>query len=429
MRPMSILALPNELILHIATFLSEDLDIASFLQANHRLKNLLGEYVFQNNLSRHDGSALPLCVKYGLKSGVQKLLKLGAKGDEIDSDCRTAWSYAAEEGDFEIWQMILDHQVSIGLQRDIDKEDGYTYRTPLSWAAGDGQQEFAQYLIDSGADINTKCSGHRTPLCYAAQSGHFTMVQLLLDQGADLGDSIGLEDEDGLTPLHYAAFEGQEEIMRLLISLGADVDCMKGGRMDIIGPTPLMEAARGGQYAVVRMLLELGADVNKGDGRGMSPLQYAARAGVGEPIREGRWHLPNSKSDQRGPGCFYDKMGYRALHKSGTPGDYLTIVKLLVAQGANPNELHDDHVGYSQGGPLYCAAWVGATEIVQFLIDVGADVNETFAMSNDTVLDAAVRNGHLDVAEVLLANGAVNARDLAKHTPLDRAKFAAKMVD
>ncbi|KAJ6005435.1 hypothetical protein N7451_003379 [Penicillium sp. IBT 35674x] len=429
MPPMSILGLPNELLFHIATFLSKDLDIASFLLANHRLENLLGEYLFQDNLFKNDGSALPLCVKYGLTSGVQKLLKLGAKGDETDPDCRTAWSYAAEYGDFEIWQMLLEHQVSLGLQRHIDKEDGYSYRTPLSWAAGGGQLEFAQYLIDSGADVNAKCLGHRTPLSYAAQSGYFTMVQCLLDQGADLGDPIDLEDGGGLTPLHYAAFEGQEEIMRLLISLGADVDCMQGDRMGMKGPTPLMEAARGGQYAVVKMLLKMGADVNKGDGRGMSPLQYAARAGVGEPIRDGRYLLTNSMSDQRGPGCFFDKMGYQALHKTGKPGDYLTIVKLLVAHGADPNELHDDYDGYSQGGPLYCAAWVGATEIVDFLIDVGADVNGTYAMSNCTVLDAAVRNGHLEVVEKLLANGAVDARNLGKHTPLDRAKVRCDIVN
>lgn len=46
------------------------------------------------------------------------------------------------------------------------------------------------------------------------------------------------------------------------------------------------------------------------------------------------------------------------------------------------------------------------------------------------MLHAAVRNGHLDVTEKLLANGAnVNARDKAKHTPLDHAKVAAKMVN
>lgn len=353
MFPTSILRLPNELLLHIATFLSEDWDIASLLQANHRLKDLLGEYFFQNNLSKNDGSALPLCARYGVTSGVRNLLKLGAKGDEADLDCRTAWTYAAEKGNLEIWQMLLDYELSLGLKPDINKGDDYSDRTPLSWAAGGGQLEFAQYLLNFGADINKRCPEKRSPLSYAAQAGHLSMVQWLLDQGADLWDSTRREDRDGLTPLHYAAFEGHEDIMRLLISLGADVDCMERDCMYIAAQTPLMKAARGGQHTVVKMLIEMGADVNEGDGKGISPLQYAARAGVGEPLRESEYHLTNFVCDQPGPGSYYDGAGYQAPHKSGKPGDYLAVVKLLVAHGADPNELHDDHYGYSQrGSPL-----------------------------------------------------------------------------
>ncbi|KAJ5364696.1 uncharacterized protein N7496_010409 [Penicillium cataractarum] len=419
---MSILRLPNELLLHITTFLSQDCDIASLLRANRRLKDLLEEPLFQNNLSTNNGSALPLCAKYGLRSGVQTLLRLGANGDETDLDCRTAWSYAAEKGDFETWQMLLVHEKSLGRKLDVNFKD-FDERTLLSWAAEGGQLEFVQYLVQLGATVNSKCMEKRTPLSYAAQSGHFTMVRWLLDQGAETYDSTRLSDRDGLTPLHYAAFEGHEDIMRLLISIGADVDNMGLDCMDIAAQTPLMEAARGGQYAAAKMLLEMGANVNQGDGRGMSPLQYAARAGVGEPLRESEYHLANFICNQPGPGWYFDGHGYQAPHKSGKSGDYLAIVKLLVAHGADPNKEHDDHYGEFQGGPLYCAAWSGATEIVQFLIDLGADVNE------NAVIHAAARNGHLDVVEKLLVNGADANAIWAGHTPLDRAKFAAKMVD
>ncbi|KAJ5636659.1 ankyrin 2-3/unc44 [Penicillium longicatenatum] len=430
MCPMSMLRLPNELILHIATFLKKDRDIASLLQTNRRLKTVLGECLFQNNLSINDGSALPLCAKYGVISGVQTLLKLGAAGDETDSDSRTVWTYAAENGDFGIWQMLLDHEVSLGLKPDMNKKDDYHGRTPLSWAAQGGQLEFAQYLVKFGAKLDAKCSEKRTPLSYAAQSGHSMMVQWLLDQGANLRDSLHREDRDGLTPLHYAAFEGHEDIMRLLISLGADIDCMESDCMDLAAQTPLMEAARGGQYTVVKMLLEMGTKASEGDGRGMSPLQYAARAGVGEPLRESEYHIPDYMCEQPGPGWYFDGAGYQATQISGNPVDYLAIVKLLVAHGADPNEVHEDHYGHPQGGPLYCASWAGATDIVEFLIEMGADINKMSAIGGRTALHAAVRNGHLDVTEKLLVNGAnVNARDGTNHTPLDRAIFAARIAN
>jgi ankyrin repeat protein len=423
---MSILRLPNELLLHIASFLLFDWDIASLLRANRRLKDLLEVPLLQNNLSEHGGSALPVFAKNGRRSGVQTFLKLGASGYEVDFNFRTAWSYAAENGDFETWQMLLDHMLSLGRELDLNISDE---RTPLSWAAEGGQLEFAQYLVQLGADVNSKSMEKRTALSYAAQSGHFTIVRWLLDQGANTQDSTQSSDIDGLTPLHYAAFGGHEDIMGFLISIGAGVDQSGLDSMDIGAQTPLMEAARGGQYAAAKMLLEMGANANEEDETGMSPLQYAARAGVGEPLRQSDY-FTTSRSDQPGPGWYFDGTGYQAPHKSGGFRDYLAIVKLLVAHGADPNKAHDDYWREAQGGPLYCAAWSGATEIVQFLIDVGADVNEMRFTLNTTALHAAARNGHLDVVGKLLVNGAnVNARDLVGHTPLDRAKFAAKLVD
>ncbi|CAI7653346.1 unnamed protein product, partial [Penicillium manginii] len=425
-----ILRLPNELLLRIASFFLEDRDIASFLQANRRLEDLFESYIFQNNISTNNGSALPLCAKYGLGLSVQKILNLGANGNETDDDGRTAWSYAAEKGDFEVWQILLDHNTLLGRERNLANEADDNERTPLSWAAQGGQLEFAQYLIKHEADLDAKCSEKHTPLSYAVQVGHLTLVRWLLEQGTSLRDSICLEDRDGLTPLHYAAFEGNERIVELLISSGADPDHQGCDCMDIAAQTPLMEAARGGQLTVVKMLLGMGADLEEDDGRGMAPLQYAARSGVGEPLRESDYNPSSFSCNQPGPGWYFDGGGYEAPSKSGHPRDYLAVVKLLLTSGADPQKSYRDHYGIPQDGPLYYAAWAGATDIVQLLIDMGADVNNSSADSAYTALHAAVRNGHLDMVEILLAHGAiVNARDLMKHTPLDRAKFAARLVE
>ncbi|KAJ5928367.1 hypothetical protein N7466_007323 [Penicillium verhagenii] len=424
----SIFLLPNELLLHVAGFLSEDRDIASLLQANQRLKYLLENYIFQNNLATNYGTALPLCAKYGLRKSVQKILSLGADGDESDIDSRTASSYAAEKGDFEMWQILLDHDALLGHEQNLFNKGDDNERTPLSWAAEGDQLEFAQYLIKHGVNVDTTCSERRTPLSYAAEAGHLAMVQWLLEQGTSPEDSICLEDRDGLTPLHYAAFEGNECIVELLISSGAHPDHEGMDCMYMAAQTPVMEAARGGQLTVVKMLLDMGADVERCDVRGMSPLTYAARAGVGEPLRESDYYLVNFMHGQPGPGWYFDGAGFQAPCKSGKLRDYLAVVKLLIDRGADPRKSHCDHNGLPEDSPLYCAAWAGATDIVEFLIDAGAEVDDLSTKRDRTALHAAVRNGHLDVVERLLAHGAnVNARD-PMHTPLDRAKFAAKLV-
>lgn len=91
--------------------------------------------------------------------------------------------------------------------------------------------------------------------------------------------------------------------------------------------------------------------------------------------------------------------------------------------------IHKDQYHYSQGTALYSAAWAGAEEILQLLIDAGPDVNEKFFWGGYTPLHAAARNGYAVVAAKLIANGAdINAKDHSNHTPLDRANWASKMI-
>lgn len=395
---MSILDLPNELLSEIFSNIEEK-DLLSLLHTQSHLKSLALPRLYQLIARSHEGYELIHCAKHGMKDCVQYILGLNVEVDITD---------------------------------DVDD---------------------------------------RSALSYAAEQGHTAVVQLLLDHGVD----VHHKTEDGMTALHYAAFEGHGNIVRLLTAWGADPNLMAEDGIDQTTGTPLSEAARGGHAEVASMLLDLGAYVNALDDTGMTPLHYAGRAGWGIAIRSSdRCMLPAIQNqplfhgEEEGPGPgwyldwvyadmhYYTKIFVKTHFECTVPRNYLATVKLLIAHGANCHHATADRYGHGHWSPLLSAAWGGDEEIVQFLIDSGADVNSTshhhlassplhaaayrgheavvkilisqgaqLNMNNAGTcpLHVATSNGQRGVVTMLVAHGAdVNARDRQGHTALDLAE-------
>ncbi len=96
----------------------------------------------------------------------------------------------------------------------------------LHFAAAEGREEMAAFLLDSGATVDPVDKWGRTPLMIVCEWGQTSMVTLLLDRGADL----------------HARGRWQR--------------------------TPFMLAARAGSLPVISLLLERGADIHAADARG-----------------------------------------------------------------------------------------------------------------------------------------------------------------
>ena len=108
----------------------------------------------------------------------------------------------------------------------------------------------------------------RTPLHYAAGDGDPARVAQLLQEGHD----PNLQDDDGRTPLHFAAQASAPAVVELLLQAGAEVDAA-----DAWGNTPLGRAVfeSRGEGAVIRLLREAGADPYRKNNSGQSPLGLA----------------------------------------------------------------------------------------------------------------------------------------------------------
>src|SRR5262249_486705 len=131
----------------------------------------------------------------------------------------------------------------------------------------------------------------RTPLHYAAGDGDAARVRKLLDSGMDAGAA----DDDGWTPLHFAAQRNAADVAAILLQAAAPVD----GR-DRHGNTPLSRAVFNSRGAgdVIKLLRAHGADPDAQNAHGVSPLKLA-RTIANFDVRQFFSDLPEIKDTER----------------------------------------------------------------------------------------------------------------------------------
>lgn len=98
-------------------------------------------------------------------------------------------------------------------------------------------------------------------------------------------------------------------------------------------------------------------------------------------------------------------------------GGHLDVVETLIDAGA-------DMGGRNQGGltPLHAAAYAGHLDVARWLVEQGAQVNDNDNFYQTTPLHMAAEENHKDIVEMLLAHGAaIDAEERNGYTPLTQA--------
>ncbi len=137
----------------------------------------------------------------------------------------------------------------------------------LHRALEDGHTDIAAYLVEKGADVNTKGVNGITPLHIVADA---SLAGRMIEKGAELeawSDTVG-------TPLNAAVLGGLVDVAEVLIANGAEVDARDAQRS-----TPLHHASGRGDLGSVGLLVAKGADVNAANDPGFRPLHWAAANG------------------------------------------------------------------------------------------------------------------------------------------------------
>lgn len=114
-------------------------------------------------------------------------------------------------------------------------------------AAFADREEAARLLAEDPTLIAVTNSIGETPLHFLVVEDDRPSVEWLMERGAE----VDTRNNFGATPLMEAASLGYLEMCEFLLSRGADIEARSGD-----GDTALSEAAQSGQQAVVAMLLK-----------------------------------------------------------------------------------------------------------------------------------------------------------------------------
>ena len=253
----------------------------------------------------------------------------------------------------------------------------------VAWTSATAQEAPPVPLAPSVDDVPA------SPLGEAAQRGDFGRVLELLAAGAD----VNAPDRDGTPPLHWAVRFGDRAMAERLVEAGADVDAASR-----YGATPLTLAIASGDGAMARWLLDSGADAVVPDRAGEAPLLQAARAGNVDAASALLAH--GAAVDAREA-----TFGQTALMLAARFG-HLELARLLLDAGAAVDAAtraeepprfvppSESPPGLSRGIGIVRAGWPEGR-------------GKRFpAGGSKTALNYAAREGHLDVARLLVERGA-----------------------
>ncbi|XP_061899184.1 ankyrin repeat domain-containing protein 66-like isoform X1 [Entelurus aequoreus] len=115
---------------------------------------------------------------------------------------------AAAAADFEHVEELLREKKCNPNQKDID----WGNKTPLHWAAANGDVETARLLMDHGARPCLRTELGWTPAHFAAEAGSLAVLRLLHSVHAPLHK----EDASGDRPLRFAEIYGHKECVLFL---------------------------------------------------------------------------------------------------------------------------------------------------------------------------------------------------------------------
>jgi ankyrin repeat protein len=348
----------------------------------------------------------------------------------------TPWMWSTGRGT-DVWQLFcacVSGEIDI-VERLLNQDPAlvrshYEYRTALYFAVRENRLEVAELLLDRGADpiglavhdsfvqiardrgyaemehvLEAKvaslhgASPRGEPVAAAIREGDLSKVRSLLDGSPDL---VHVGDEWSNQPIHWAVMTRQIDIIDELLARGADINArrqdgarpihLSNGDYHYRGWRDVPEAVTTTREEVLAHLIARGAYVDICTAAHMGDLSRVRELLDRDPS------LANRVSDWNS----YYLGGGGALWNAAARG-HMEIVELLLERGADPN-LPEEGIA-PHGRALYAAVYNGHFEIAKLLLERGAYPNPEVESSADA-LSIAIMNSDKSMIELLASYGA-----------------------
>ncbi|XP_067833241.1 transient receptor potential cation channel subfamily A member 1-like [Heptranchias perlo] len=359
----------------------------------------------------------------------------------MDEHKSTPLHHAAGAGHLGILTLITEH---------ADFEDlniiDCNGNTPLHWATEKNQAHCVQTLLDRGANPNILNNALMSPLHLAVFLNHNSVVKVLashktteLNLEGDLSQTplmlaCSRDNAEGLSILlkhgaflckqnklgrfaiHEAAFSGAEKTLEIILQKGEELGYSREKQANFLDKglhTPLHLALHGGNIETIKICIDNGAKIDLQEKDKSTALHFACMQGAVEAVK-----LMLSKyKGENDILHILDDIKQTPLHKAATY-DCLELVEYLIEQGADMNMIDCE-----SRTPLLWATSRGAWNTVKILVTRGANVKiKNSVQCNFLHITVLQPKGLMNLSEEILQSEKIqellNDKDIDGCTPL-----------
>uniref|UniRef100_A0A8D8VL39 Transient receptor potential cation channel subfamily A member 1 n=3 Tax=Cacopsylla melanoneura TaxID=428564 RepID=A0A8D8VL39_9HEMI len=321
-----------------------------------------------------------------------------------DSRGRAAVHQASTKNRVNILLFIHNHSGDLNIQ-DLNGN------TPLHVAIDQDSYDAIKFLMESGVNTNILNNKKQAVIHLATELNKVPVLLVLLqykdridimqrgDHGRtalhiaaiydfdecarilvkDFGASLKKACSNGYYPIHDAAKNASSKTMEVFLQYGESIGCSREEMISLFdaeGNLPLHSAVHGGDFKAVELCLKSGAKISTQQFDLSTPVHLACSQGALEIVR---------------------------LMFNLQPGEKLICLNSTDAQKMTP---------------MHCAAMFDRCDVIQYLIDEGADLNVLDKEKRSPLLLAASRGGWKTVLTLVRNKANINLTDMNRRNIL-----------